>query len=158
MSVEHKGEILALMKVLSSLNAQEEILGKAAIGIMYQTGKSVGLVEGEKLDRAETVASALDVIKKSAWGDVWGIELWKDQGQVEDTFVKDEKRGAWLVWRECPIRQVCMTEGVKQDGAICKLSYGLFAGIISKVLDKKVDIKPEAVGPNACKKLLIIRG
>ncbi|MBW1943934.1 MAG: hypothetical protein JRJ51_14025 [Deltaproteobacteria bacterium] len=158
MSDEQTGEVGALMKILASLNAQENILGKATIGIMYQTGKSVGRVEGEKLDRAETVSSALEIIRDSPWGDVWGIEIWRDEGQTEDTFKRDEREHAWLVWRECPIRQVCLTEGVKQDGAICKLSYGMFAGIISKVLNKKVDIKPESPGPNACKKLLVIRG
>jgi len=152
-----KADIVALMKVLASLNTQEDILGRAAIGIMYQTGKSVGQVEGERLDRADTVASALEVIRNSAWGNVWGIDLWKDKGQTEDTFVNAGRTCAWLVWRECPIRQVCLTEGVKQDGAVCKLSYGLFAGIISKVLGKKADIKPESPGPNACKKLLMIR-
>lgn len=155
---EERGEAAALMRILASLNIQEEILGKATIGIMYQTGKTVGLVEGEKLDKADGVASALEVIRKSPWGEVWTIELWRDKGQEADTFVKDEKEHAWLVWRDCPIRQVCLTEGVKQDGAICKLSYGIFAGIISKVMDKKADIKPESPGPNACKKVLIIRG
>jgi hypothetical protein len=150
-------ELKALMKLLASLNAQEDLLGKATIGIMYQTGRSVGLVEGEKLDQANTVATALDIIKNSPWGDVWEIDLWRDKGQETDTFMKDGRESAWLVWRECPVRQVCLTEGVKQDGAVCKICYGLFVGIIAKVLNKKVDIKAESPGPNACKKLLIIR-
>ncbi len=155
---ECEASLSALMKVMAALNAQEDILGRGVLASMYQNGRDVGLAEGKKLDRADTLATALDVIRQSSWGRVWGIELWRDKGQPDDCFQDQGKQCSWLVWRECPIRQVCLTEGVKQDGAMCRISYGLFAGILSAVLDKKVDIAPVAVGPNACKKKLIWRG
>ncbi len=148
----------ALMKVMAALNAQEEILGRGVLAIMYQNGRDVGLTEGKKLDCADQLATALQVIRSSPWGQVWTIELWRDQGQAGDVFEDQGKQCSWLVWRECPIRQVCITEGVAQDGAMCRISYGLFAGILSAVLQKKVDIVPVAVGPNACKKKVIWRG
>jgi predicted hydrocarbon binding protein len=151
------GVLIALMKVMATLNAQEDILGRGVLAIMYQNGRDVGLSEGKKLDRADTLASALTIIRSSSWGQVWNIELWRDQGQSEDTFEEDGKRCAWLVWRDCPVRQVCLTEGAKQDGAMCRISYGLFAGILSSVMGTKVDIVPVAQGPNACKKKVIWR-
>ncbi len=155
---QDQDQILAsLMKITATLNAQEEILGRGVLAIMYQNGRDVGLAEGKKLDRASTLASAIHIIQASSWGHVWNIQVWKDQGQPEDVFEQDGKKCAWLVWRECPIREVCLAEGVSQDGAMCRISYGLFAGILSAVLDSKVDIVPVAVGPNACKKKMIWR-
>ncbi len=147
----------ALMKVMATLNAQEKLMGKGVLAVMYQNGRDVGLVEGRKLDRADNLSTALEIIRKSPWGDVWAIELWRDKGQTEDTFEKDGKKSAWLVWRECPLRQVCLSEGVDQNGALCRLSYGLFAGILSSVLEQKTDIMPIATGHNACKKRVIWR-
>lgn len=147
----------ALMKVLATLNAQEKLMGRGVLAVMYQNGRDVGLAEGRKLDKADNLLTALEIIKKSLWGEVWAIELWKDKGQPGETFEEDGKKSAWLVWRECPMRQVCLTEGVDQNGAMCRLSYGLFAGILSSVLDQKVDILPLATGPNACKKKVIWR-
>lgn len=156
-SVAHEAGLGALMKLMAALNAQEEILGRGVLAIQYQNGKSVGLAEGNKLDRADKLSTALNLIKESPWGEVWNIELWRDDGQADDTFEEDGKKCAWLVWRECPIRQVCLTEGVSQDGAMCRLSYGLFAGILSTILGQKLDITPVATGPNACKKKVVWR-
>jgi predicted hydrocarbon binding protein len=145
------------MKLMAALNTQEEILGRAVLAIMYQNGKDVGLAEGKKLDRADKLSTALELIKDSSCGEVWNIELWRDAGQADDTFEDDGKKCAWLVWRECPLRQVCLTEGVSQDGAMCRISYGLFAGILSALLEQKLDITPVATGPNACKKKVVWR-
>jgi len=156
-SIAHEAGLGALMKLMAALNAQEEILGRAVLAIMYQNGKAVGLAEGKKLDRADKLSTALRLIKDSPWGEVWNIELWRDDGQADDFFEADGSKCAWLVWRECPLRQVCITEGVSQDGAMCRISYGLFAGILSSLLDQKLDIAPVATGPNACKKKIVWR-
>jgi hypothetical protein len=147
----------SMMKLLATLNAQEKILGKGALGIMYQNSKDVGLREAESLDHADNLSTALDLIADSHLS-IWNIELWKDKGQDEETFEDEEGRKcAWTVWRECPLRQVCLSEGIEQDGAMCRMSYGLFAGVLSSILDEKIDIVPVETGPNACKKKVIWR-
>jgi len=151
-----EGTLKSLMKLLATLNAQEKILGRGALGIMYQNSKDVGLLEGKSLDRANNLSTAIDIIKNSHLS-IWEIELWKDKGQKDDIFEEDGKRCAWTVWRECPLRQVCLSEGVEQDGAMCRISYGLFAGILSSILEEKVDIVPVETGPNACKKKVVWR-
>jgi predicted hydrocarbon binding protein len=159
-NTEHNSKeavLSALMKVLATLNAQERLMGRGVLAVMYQNGRDVGLAEGKRLDRADDLSTALDIIRRSTWGEVWSIELWKEKGQSGETFEEDGKQIAWLVWRECPLRQVCLTEGVDQNGAMCRLSYGLFAGILSSVLDQRVDIMPMVTGPNACKKKVIWR-
>ena len=142
----------SLMKLMATLNVQDS-MDRGTLVLMYANSRDLGIKEGKKLDRANSLVTALEVIKKSPWGEVWTIELWRDQGQAEDTFVdEDGRRAAWLMWRECPVRQVCRSEGVAQDGVMCHISYRMFAGILSSVLDSKVDITPVSVGPNACKK------
>ncbi|MBN1317624.1 MAG: hypothetical protein JXA42_19225 [Anaerolineales bacterium] len=146
----------SLVKLMATLNVPDA-LDRGTLILLYQNSREMGLREGEKLDRADTLATALDIIKKSSWGKVWNIELWRDQGQEADTFVKDGKQCAWLIWRECPVREVCRSEGVDQDGVLCHISYKLFSGILSAVLNEKIDITPVAVGPNACKKIAVWR-
>jgi len=142
----------SLMKLMATLNVQDS-MDRGTLILIYQNSRDLGIKEGKKLDRANNIATAMEVIKKSPWGEVWSIELWRDQGQTADTFIdEDGRQSAWLVWRECPVRQVCLTEGVAQDGVMCHMSYRMFAGILSTVLDSKVDITPISVGPNACKK------
>lgn len=154
---ELKETLNSLMKLLATLNAQEKILGRGALGIMYQNSKDVGLIEGESLDRADSISTALEIIKNSHLS-IWNIELWKDEGQGEETFKDEDGRlCAWTVWRECPLRQVCLSEGIEQDGAMCRISYGLFAGIISSIMEDRIDIIPVETGPNACKKKVIWR-
>jgi hypothetical protein len=152
-NVESENAVLrSLMKLMATLNVQDS-MDRGTLILIYQNSRDLGIKEGKKLDRADNLATAMEVIKKSPWGEVWSIELWRDQGQSADTFI-DEKgqQSAWLVWRECPVRQVCRSEGVAQVGVMCHISYRMFAGILSSVLDNKVDITPVSVGPNACKK------
>ena len=159
MTGSNEGDLLqGLMKVTAVLNSGLGVLDRGTLVLMYQDTRDLGVKEGKKLDRADNLATALEIIRQSPWGKVWNIELWRDQGQSADTFIgEDGKQTAWLVWRECPVRQVCRTEGVNQDGVLCRLSYKLFAGVLSAVLDSKVDITPAAVGPNACKKKVVWR-
>ena len=142
----------SLMKLMATLNVQDS-MDKGTLILIYQNSRDLGIKEGKKLDRADTLATAMEVVRKSPWGKVWSIELWRDQGQPADTFIDEHgQQSAWLVWRECPVRQVCLSEGVAQDGVMCHISYRMFAGMLSSVLDSKLDITPVAVGPNACKK------
>ncbi|NLI99270.1 hypothetical protein GX441_11515 [bacterium] len=150
----YKNNIKALMKIVASLShASDTLIGKAANTLMYQTGKDLGKIEGAKMDKTDDLSKALDMIAKAEEG-VWEIELWKDKGVADYVFEDAGVRKAYLVFKECPIRQVCMTHGVKQDEVICRITHGLFAGIMGEVMEKKVDLHVEHAGPNACKKIV----
>ncbi len=153
----YQKNIQALVRILASLShASESLIGKAANALMYQTGKDLGKIEGEKLDKTNDLSRALEMLMDAEEG-VWHIELWKDKGVADYFFGDSQVRKAYLIFRECPIREVCMTHGIEQNEVICRITHGLFAGMIGTVMDKKVDLAVEHTGPNACKKIVSIK-
>ncbi len=153
----YKNNIRALLRIMASLaHASDTLIGKASNALMYQTGKDLGRIEGKKLDKTDNIAKALDMLMSVEEG-VWHIEPWKDTGLDDYTFEDEGIKKARLIFRECPIRQVCMTHGVEQDRVICRITHGLFAGMMSEILGKKVDVHVEHAGPNACKKVMEMR-
>lgn len=150
----YKNNIQALMRIMASLGlASDSLIGTAANALMYQTGKDMGRHEGKKLDKTDDVAKAFEMLMKAEEG-VWQMELWKDDGVQDFVFDRDGMKKAHVIFRECPVRQVCLTHGIKMDGVVCRITHGLFAGMMSEVMSKKVDLKVEHAGPNACKKIL----
>jgi hypothetical protein len=152
-----KRNIKALVRILASLShASESLIGKAANALMYQTGKDLGKIQGDKLDKTKDLGKAIGMLMDAEKG-VWHIELWKDKGEADYIFGDDKVKKAYLIFRECPIREVCMTHGIEQNGVICRITHGLFAGMIGEVMDKKVDLLVEHTGPNACKKIVSMK-
>jgi predicted hydrocarbon binding protein len=146
-----KNNLEALERVMACLNAQEEIIGKGTIGVLYQAGRDVGQVEGKQLDRSDDVTTAIRLIDEGEKR-VWNVEIWNQTGSSSPILEEDGYCKVQVVFRECPIRQVCITQGVRQDGAMCRLAYGYYAGLLSSVMSRKVDLRAIEVGPNACKK------
>jgi predicted hydrocarbon binding protein len=153
----YKNNAMALMRIMASLGlASDSLIGNAANALMYQAGKDMGKTEGKKLDKTNDLAKALEMLMHAEEG-VWFAELWKDQGQNDFVIQNNGISSACVIFRECPIRQVCLSHGTKMDGVICRITHGLFAGMLGEVMNKKVDLKVEHAGPNACKKILEIR-
>ncbi|MBU7043238.1 MAG: hypothetical protein HXS47_06565 [Theionarchaea archaeon] len=150
----YKNNVASLMKIMASLNhASDTLIGKAAKTLMYQTGKDLGRLEGKKLDKSDDLKKTIEMIEKAEKG-VWNIEIWKNKESDDYIFKDNDVQKAYLVFRECPIRQVCMTHGIPQDQVICGITHGLFAGMAEMIMDKKVDLHVEHTGPNACKKVI----
>ncbi len=150
----YKNNIRALLRIMASLaHASDTLIGKASNALMYQTGKDLGRIEGKKMDKTDDLVKALEMLMSAEEG-VWHIEPWKDKGVADYIYEEDGVKKARLIFGECPIRQVCMTHGVEQDKVICRITHGLFAGMMSEVLGKKVDVHVEHAGPNACKKIM----
>lgn len=150
----YKNNIQALMRIMASLGlASDSLIGTAANALMYQTGKDMGKAEAKKLDKTDDLLKALEMLSAAEEG-VWQIEPWKDVGVADYFFQENNVRKAYLVFHECPMRQVCLTHGVKMDGVICRITHGLFAGMLGEVMGKKVDLRVEHAGPNACKKIV----
>jgi len=153
----YKNNIRALLRIMASLaHASDTLIGKASNALMYQTGKDLGKLEGKKLDKTDDIVRALEMLMRAEEG-VWHIEPWKNTESESFIYDEDGIRKARLIFRECPIRQVCMTHGIEQDKVICRITHGLFAGMMSEILGKKVDVHVEHAGPNACKKVMEMR-
>ena len=153
----YTNNISAMMRIMANLgSASNTLIGKGANALMYQTGKDMGKTEGKKLDKTGDLGTALKMLMDVEKG-VWEIELWKDEGATDYFFVEEGVTKAYTVFRECPIRQVCLTHGLVQDGVICRITHGLFAGMMSEVMSKKVDVHVTHAGPNSCKKIVEIK-
>lgn len=153
----YQNNIHALMRIVASLGlASDSLIGVAANALMYQTGKDMGRAEGKKLDKTSDLSKALELLTQAEEG-VWHIEPWKDVGVANYFFEEDGVRKAHLVFYECPMRQVCLTHGIAMDGVICRITHGLFAGMLGEVMDCKADLRVEHTGPNACKKIVELK-
>ncbi len=153
----YKNNIQALMRILASLDfASNSLIGTAAKALMYQTGKDIGRLEGKKLDHTDDLGQAMDMLMQAERG-VWYIEPWADDGATDYLSHEDGITRARVIFRECPIRQVCLTHGIKQDGVICRITHGLFAGMLGEAMAKRVELKVEHAGPNACKKIVELK-
>ncbi len=153
----YKNNVQAFMRIVASLSlASDTLIGPAAKALMYQSGKEMGKAEAKKLDRTDDLLKALAMLDEAERG-VWHIEPWADDGASSFIVEQDGSHVAHLIFRECPIRQVCLTHGIAQDGAICRITHGLFAGMMGEIMNKRIEVKVEHAGPNACKKVVEIK-
>lgn len=145
-----------LMAVLAYGHSQEGLFGRAVNRMMYLSGERIGKLEGEKLDRTSDLQKALDMIMELEKG-VWVAELWKNQ-EAEDYFYEEDGiRKVRTVFKDCPVRQVCLAHGTEMNGVFCQIAHGLFGGLLESIMGQKVALTAEHTGPNACKKILELR-
>ena len=144
----------ALTAALSK--ASGALLGKSTQSIMYLSGWDMGKEEGQKLDRSTDLTTAID-LAMSADLHGWHVELWKDADQPGYVVQEPGLEWAWLIFRECPVRQVCLAHDVPMGDALCFLSHGYLAGLLGEIMGKKCDLQLDHAGTNACKKALRIK-
>ena len=148
---ENLNTLSALTAALSK--ASSKLLGKSSNSIMYLSGWDMGKEEGQKLDRSTDLTTAID-LAMGADLHGWHVELWKDADQPGYVVPEPGLEWAWLIFRECPVRQVCLAYDLEMGQALCQLSHGYLAGVLSQILGRKTDIALEHAGVNACKKRL----
>ena len=151
---ETLASLAALTAALSK--ASGALLGKSAKSIMYLSGSDMGRVEGRKLDRTDDLARAIEMLVDVELRG-WGVELWKDADQEEYVVEEPGLSSAWLLFHECPVRQVCLAYDVRMGDALCQLSHGYLAGVLSEILGRKAQLVLEHAGTNACKKQLRVK-
>ena len=137
---KYKSNLEALEKIMGCLNVHEEIIGRGTGGLLYQAGKDLGTADGKASDRTDDIVTAVDLIKQ-ANRDVWNVEVWTDADKNDVVFKEEDYNKIHVIFRECPIRQVCISQGIKMNGALCKLAYGYYAGLLSSILERKVNLK-----------------
>ena len=146
---------LSLLAVLN--NGIEDMLGRGSKGLIFNTGMEEGRALGKNMARTESLEEAIASVNE-AFSGVWNIELFTEKGHDNPIFEDDMGHpSAKIVVRECPIRQAVLSHGLKQSGPICYLTNGNLCGILSEIMEKKVGMEIEHVGPNSCLKRIYFR-
>lgn len=152
----YKNTLASMTKIMSILahgHSQEGLFGRAVNRMMYLTGQKIGKLEGEKMDRCADLKKALNMIMEQEKG-VWAAELWKNQEDADYFYEEDGTKKVRMVFKDCPIRQVCLAHGTEMNGVFCQIAHGLFGGILESIMGKKLALTAEHTGPNVCKKVL----
>lgn len=133
------------MHMLAAISESlEKIVGPGSRALLYASGKECG----EKLTKSvEKTSSVEDAVKKllEVFHSVWEIEI-KDKDQ--------------LVVRKCPIRTLCQKLNIERGEKGMLLCYyvdGIFAGALSCILGKTIEVKIIQSAPVACMKTLLIK-
>ena len=123
-------------RLLAALVAElPRLLGMGASSLLAITARRIG--EEIACSEVENLNDALRCISRST---AWSMETYRVNGSTVDVIVRD-----------CPIRQVCMFEGLPIGGTIlCNIAKGLLEGFVKKSLNTAVKATPTATGPNAC--------
>jgi len=133
------------MHMLAAISESlEKIVGPGSRALLYASGKEYG----EKLTKSvEKTSNLKDAINKllEVFHWVWEIE------------VKDEEQ---IVVRKCPIRTLCQRLNIERGEKgmlLCHYVDGIFAGVLSGILDKTIEVKIIKSAPTACMKNLLIK-
>lgn len=135
--------------------ALSDIIGFGAKSLSYNSGKSLA----RSLTKGMSAGSIEEALRKvsEVFEGAWVVEVFERKHGEKPS----DPRGTVyeLVFRDCPIRQTCFREGVKQGEVLCYLTHGVIAGAMENLLGKRVELDIEKPGANAClKKLIVFEG
>lgn len=150
------------MNFMAALSAGiEPILGRGANSMTMSAGRSLGRKFSTSARQTDDLLEAVDEVRKilAANSCLWGFEPFKLQGQ-EGYVSKNDKgeRQMLLVFRDCMIRQALLRFGHPQQGSLCNMMYGFFAGALEAIMGKKATLDIRHAGENACLKVLTVEG
>jgi predicted hydrocarbon binding protein len=148
------------MNFMAALSAGiEPILGRGANSMTMSAGRNLGrkFSEGTRptADLLEAVNEVRRILVKNNC--LWGFEPFKPAGQAD--FITTNDKGQlqmYLVFRDCMIRQALLRFGHPQQGSLCNMMYGFFAGALESIMGKKASLEIKHAGENACLKVLTV--
>ncbi len=148
------------MNFMAALSAGiEPILGRGANSMTMSAGRNLGrkFSEGARQtgDLLEAVAEVRRILVNNNC--LWNFEPFKPVGQ--DQLITTNDRGQsqmLLVFRDCMIRQSLFRFGHPQQGSLCNMMYGFFAGALESIMGKKATLEIKHAGENACLKVLTL--
>lgn len=149
------------MNFMAALSAGiEPILGRGANSMTMSAGRNLGRKFSEDArhtdDVLEAIAEVRHVLEKNSC--LWGFEPFKPKGQ--DEFVTRTENGdqqVLVVFRDCMIRQALLRFGHPQQGSLCNMMYGFFAGALETIMGRKATLEIQHAGENACLKTLTVK-
>ena len=148
------------MNFMAALSAGiEPILGRGANSMTMSAGRNRGRKFSQDAKRTDDLLEAIDEVRGilAANSCLWGFEPFKPEGQAE--MITRNEQGAseiLLVFRDCMIRQALFRFGHPQEGSLCNMMYGFFAGALETIMARKATLEIKHAGENACLKVLTV--
>ncbi len=149
------------MNFMAALSAGiEPILGRGASSMTMSAGRNLGRKFSKGAKRTDDLIEAVEEVRNVLVANscLWGFEPFKPKGQ--DEFVIEKENGdlqMLLVFRDCMIRQALLRFGHPQQGSLCNMMYGFFAGALEVIMGKKAMLEIKHAGENACLKVLTVK-
>ncbi len=148
------------MNFMAALSAGiEPILGRGANSMTTSAGRNLGRKFSENAKRTGDLLEAVEEVRHILEANhcLWGFEPFKQKGQAELITVNEKgQRQLQLVFRDCMIRQALLRFGHPQQGSLCNMMYGFFAGALETIMGKKATLEIRHAGENACLKVLTV--
>lgn len=148
------------MNFMAALSAGiEPILGRGANSMTMSAGRNLGRKFSQDADKTDDLLTAIQEVARVLENNhcLWGFEPFKPSGQAELITVSENGQlQLLLVFRDCMIRQSLFRFGHPQQGSLCNMMYGFFAGALENIMGKKAKLEIRHAGENACLKLLTV--
>ncbi len=150
------------MNFMAALSAGiEPILGRGASSMTMSAGRNLGRKFSAEAKQTDDLLEAIDEVRNvlAANNCLWGFEPFKPKGQEEYVLKNDQGDSQMLlVFRDCMIRQALIRFGHPQQGSLCNMMYGFFAGALEVIMGRKATLEIKHAGENACLKMLTVKG
>jgi predicted hydrocarbon binding protein len=148
------------MNFMAALSAGiEPILGRGANSMTMSAGRNLGRKFSEGAKQTNDLLEAVDEVRRILVKNdcLWNFEPFKPAGQpaMITTNAKGQSQ-LLIVFRDCMIRQALFRFGHPQQGSLCNMMYGFFAGALESIMGKKATLEIKHAGENACLKLLTV--
>ena len=148
------------MNFMAALSAGiEPILGRGANSMTMSAGRNLGRKFSEGAQQTNDLLEAIAEVRKILIKNhcLWGFEPFKPASQQEMITVNANGQSEiQLVFRDCMIRQSLFRFGHPQQGSLCNMMYGFFAGALESIMGKKATLEIKHAGENACLKVLTV--
>lgn len=148
------------MNFMAALSAGiEPILGRGANSMTMSAGRNLGRKFSEGAQQTNDLLEAIAEVRKILMKNncLWGFEPFKPASQQEMITVNANGQSeVQLVFRDCMIRQSLFRFGHPQEGSLCNMMYGFFAGALESIMGKKATLEIKHAGENACLKVLTV--
>ena len=149
------------MNFMAALSAGiEPILGRGANSMTMSAGRNLGRKFSEGATGTDDILHAIDSVRQVLEKNncLWEFEPFKPQGQEDFvTVLENGDQQILLVFRDCMIRQSLLRFGHPQQGSLCNMMYGFFAGALETIMGRQATLEIRHAGENACLKTLTVK-
>ncbi|MFN2354419.1 MAG: hypothetical protein ABR512_07840 [Desulfopila sp.] len=150
------------MNFMAALSAGiEPILGRGANSMTMSAGRNLGRKFSQEAKQTDDLLEAIDEVRKILVHNncLWGFETFKPVSRQDLITINENGQSqVQLVFRDCMIRQTLFRFGHPQQGSLCNMMYGFFAGALENIMGRKATLEIQHAGENACLKMLTVEG
>ena len=141
-------------------NGTEQAIGESANSISYLAGVNLGKKLSEGVPRTNDIRQALDFVREvlSKNDYLCLFEPFQTHDRPDMVRVDEHGEEVMLVFRDCMIRQSLFRFGHSQNGSLCNMMNGFFAGALLNIMGRESSLEIAHAGENACYKKLVVGG